>query len=172
LDSTRSGLLSGVSFTFREGFIGGALLAAGIGIYLVWLWRPAHQVELHADHFLHAVEKRDWTTMQNAIAADYGDDWNDNRERVLERMREVLQFTRNLRLQSIAPDTSVAGPSGSWIARIEVEGDEGEVVAEIKQRINSLTTPFNLQWRRQSAKPWDWKLVHVSNRELQIPPDD
>jgi hypothetical protein len=54
-------------------------------------------------------------------------------------------------------------------ARISVEGDDSEVMAEIKQRINSLTTPFKLQWRRQSAKPWDWKLVHVSNRELQIP---
>jgi hypothetical protein len=155
-----------VSFTFREGFSGGAILAAGLGIYLVWLWRPDHQVQLHADHFLHAIAERDWTAMQDTIAADYGDDWGDNRERLLERMREVLQFTRNLRIQSIAPDTSVEGRSGSWIAKVEVEGDESEVMAEIKQRINSLTTPFKLQWCRQSAKPWDWKLVRVSNRGL------
>jgi hypothetical protein len=84
-------------------------------------------------------------------------------------MREVLRFTRNMRIQSIAPNTLVEGPSGSWTARIEVEGDDNEAMAEIRQHINSLTTPFKLQWRRQSAKPWDWKLVRVSNRELQIP---
>ena len=47
--------------------------------------------------------------MQDAIAADYGDDWGDNRERVTGRMREVMQFTHNLRIQSIAPDTSTEG---------------------------------------------------------------
>lgn len=161
-----------MSFTFREGFIGGAILAVGLGIYLIWLWQPDHQVELHADHFIGAIEKRDWTAVQSAIAVDYGDDWGDNRERLLERMREVLQFTRKMRIQSIAPNTSVEGPRGTWIAKIEVDGDDSEVMSEIRQRINSLKAPFKLQWRRQSARPWDWKLVHVSNRELQIPRGD
>jgi hypothetical protein len=155
-----------VSFTFREGFIGGAVLALGIGIYLVWLWRPDHQVELHADHFIRAIEDRDWTAVQNAVALDYSDDWGDNRDRLLERMRQVLQFIRHMRIRPIAPITLVEGPRGSWMARIEVEGDKNEVMMEIKGRINPLTTPFKLDWRRQSGKPWDWKLVHVSNREL------
>ena len=159
----------GVGITFRGGFVGGAILSVGLGIYLVWLWRPDHQLQLHADHFIRAVQERDWSAVQNAIAADYTDDWGDNRERLLERMREVLRFTRNMRIQAIAPYTLVEDRSGSWVARIKVEGDESEVMAEIKQRINQLTTPFKLQWHRQSAKPWDWKLVHVSNRELQIP---
>ena len=161
-----------MSFTFRDGFIGGAVLAVGLGVYLTWLWRPDHQVQLHTDHFMRAIEEHDWTGVQNAVAADYGDDWGDNRERLLERMREVLQFTRHMRIQAIAPNTSVEGQHGSWIARIEVDGDESEVMAEIRQRINSLATPFELQWRRQSGKPWDWKLAHVSNRELQIPRGD
>ncbi len=157
-----------MSFTFRDGFIGGAVVAVGFGVYLVWLWRPDHQVELHAGHFIRAIEERDWSAVQNAVAADYGDDWGDNRERLLERMREVLQFTRHMRIRSIAPITLIEDSRGSWIARIEVEGDESEVMTEIKQRINPLTTPFKLQWRRQSGKPWDWKLVHVSNRELTL----
>jgi hypothetical protein len=41
-------------------------------------------------------------------------------------------------------------------------------MSEIKHRVNSLSAPFQLQWRRQSSKPWDWKLVRVSNRELKI----
>jgi len=33
----------------------------------------------------------------------------------------------------------------------------------------SLGAPFELQWRRISGKPWDWKLIRVSNPELQLP---
>jgi hypothetical protein len=168
LDSTPSGLPLRVSITFRDGFIGGAILALGLGIYLVWLWRPDHQVELHTEHFIRAAETRDWTAMQNAIAPDYADDWGDDRERLLDRMRQVLPFTRNMRIHSIAPITLVEGPRGSCSARIQVEGDDSEVMAEIRRRINSLTTPFKLQWHRQSAKPWDWKLVHVSNPSLVL----
>ena len=157
-----------MNFTFRDGFIGGAILAVALGVYLLWLWRPDHQVELHANHFIRAIEERDWNAVQNAIALDYADDWGDDRDRVLERMREVLQFTRHMRIRPVAPITTVEDSLGSWKARIEVEGDDSEVMAEMKQRINPLTTPFKLDWRRESAKPWDWKLVHVSNRELVL----
>jgi hypothetical protein len=161
-----------VRFTFRNGFIGGVILALGLGIYLLWLWQPDDQVQLYSDHFMRAVEARDWNAAQNTIASDYEDDWGNNRARLLERMRAVLQFTRNMRIRSIAPNTLIEGSTGTWMARIEVEGGEGEVMAAIKQRINPLTTPFKLQWHRQSAKPWDWKLIRVSNRELQLPGGD
>jgi hypothetical protein len=30
-------------------------------------------------------------------------------------------------------------------------------------------TPFELRWRHESWKPWDWKLVEVHNPELEVP---
>ncbi len=38
----------------------------------------------------------------------------------------------------------------------------------IKQRVNHLPEPFVLEWRRISARPWDWKLVRVSNPALEL----
>jgi hypothetical protein len=35
--------------------------------------------------------------------------------------------------------------------------------------VNKLPSPFELEWRRLSGKPWDWKLVGVSNPACQIP---
>jgi hypothetical protein len=58
---------------------------------------------------------------------------------------------------------------GSWQARITVEGDNSEMTYLFKERVNTLATPFQLDWRRASAKPWDWKLVKVSNAGLEIP---
>jgi hypothetical protein len=37
------------------------------------------------------------------------------------------------------------------------------------ERINSLSTPFDLRWRHVSGKPWDWKLIAVSNSQLELP---
>jgi hypothetical protein len=39
----------------------------------------------------------------------------------------------------------------------------------LDQKINKLPTPFQLEWRQFSGKPWDWKLVAVSNPAFEIP---
>jgi hypothetical protein len=49
-----------------------------------------------------------------------------------------------------------------------VEGD-GEVLELIKQRLNALDAPFDLEWRHTSGKPWNWQLVRVSNPDFSIP---
>lgn len=157
-----------MSFNFRDGFVGGAIIAFLFGAYLIWLWQPDHQIRLHAAHLIRQVEKRDWPALRAGIADDFRDDWDDDRERLLERMREVMRFVRNLQIHSIAPQTSVVGRKASWIAKIEVQGESSEVMTVLKERINSLSAPFELQWRRNSAKPWDWKLIRVSNSELKI----
>jgi len=52
-----------------------------------------------------------------------------------------------------------------------IDGDRSEMMELLKERVNSLATPFELEWRQVSAKPWDWKLVRVSNSALEIPAD-
>jgi hypothetical protein len=41
----------------------------------------------------------------------------------------------------------------------------------LDERINKLPTPFELEWRRFSGKPWDWKLERVINPGFEIPAD-
>jgi hypothetical protein len=143
-------------------------MAFVLGIYPIWLWQPDHQVRLHSAHLLEKVEKRDWSGIENAIALEYGDDWGDDRARLLGRLREVLPFTRDMKIHAVAPGISSQGRDAKWVAKVEIDRGNNEVMIEIRQRINSLSAPFELRWRRQSNKPWDWKLVHVSNRELVL----
>jgi hypothetical protein len=56
-----------------------------------------------------------------------------------------------------------------FVSRITIDGDSGEVMTAVKERVNSLPTPFELEWRRMSGKPWDWKLARVGNPDLEIP---
>jgi hypothetical protein len=155
----------------RNGFYVGLSIALLLGIFLLWLWQPERQVRRHTEHLFHAVEQKSWTGVAEFIAADFSDQWGDDRGRLLERTREVLRYVRGMRID--APNALVRTEyrRAFWVGKITIAGDEGEITAAIRERVNSLTTPFELEWRRISAKPWDWKLVRVNNPMLEIPAD-
>ncbi len=154
--------------TFRNGFWAGLLVAFVIGIWLVQLWGAENQVRLHSEHLVHQVERRNWSAVGNFIAADYHDDWGDDRARLLTRLRLVGRFFFDLTITISEARAQVNVPNGIWKARIQMAG-RGEAAAEVTSRVNSLTTPFVLSWRRESWKPWDWKLVRMANESLEIP---
>jgi len=160
-----------VSISFRGGFYVGLALALCIGLYLVWLWRPERQIRRHTENFLHAIEHKNWTAAGDFIGSDYRDQWGDDRARVLERMREGFGYVRGIQIYASNTTVRIEPRRAKWIGKITIDGDEGEVMDALKERVNSLVTPFELEWRRLSAKPWDWKLVRVSNSALQIPAD-
>lgn len=153
---------------FREGFYGGLSLALIIALFLIWLWRPEHQVRRHSENLLHAIAKKDWARFTGFIGSDYQDQWGNDRNLVLERTREVFRYLRNVRIDAVGANVQIDKPTAYWRARIAVDGD-GEAMTLLKERVNSLPTPFQLEWRHMSAKPWDWKLVRVSNTELELP---
>ena len=154
---------------FREGFYGGLAAAILFALFLVWLWRPEHQIRKHTDNLLHAVAHKDWARFGDFLAEDYRDQWNNDRAAAMERTREVFRYVRNVRITQIVPNVRIAERTAYWQGQIVIDGDSNEVMAIIKARINNLGAPFELEWRRQSAKPWDWKLVAVQNEKLQIP---
>jgi hypothetical protein len=153
---------------FREGFYGGLSVALLIALFLTWLWQPEHQARRHSENLLHAIAKKDWTRFAGFIGSDYQDQWGNDRALVLERTREVFRYLRNVRIGAVGANVRIDKGSAYWRARITVDGD-GESMALLKERVNSLATPFQLEWCRVSAKPWNWKLVRVSNAELEIP---
>jgi hypothetical protein len=160
-----------VSISLRGGFYVGLVLAFCIGLYLVVLWQPGRQVSLHTENFFHAIDHKDWTSAGDFIGSDYQDQWGDDRARVLERMREGFRYVRGVRISAFSITVRVERRRAEWIGRIWIDGAESEIMESLKERVNSLAAPFELEWRRLSAKPWDWKLVHVSNSALEIPAD-
>ena len=156
---------------FRTGWLVGLVLTLTIGLYFVWLWQPPRQSDRHAKNLLHDIEQRNWSRVADLIGTDYADQWGNDRALVLERMRLVAGYGHHLRLNVIDANCKIdkGGRVGLWRSRIVIEGDDADLGGVMKERVNSLTTPFELQWRRVSGKPWDWKLVRVSNPELEIP---
>ena len=157
--------------SFRGGFYVGLALALCIGVFLIWLWRPERQVRRHTENFLHAIEHKNWTVAGDFIGSDYQDQWGDDRAQVLERMREGFQYVRGVHVSAFNVTVQIEGRRAEWTGRIWIDGPQSEVMELLKERVNSLTAPFELEWRRLSRKPWDWKLVRVSNSALEIPAD-
>ena len=157
--------------TFRDGFYVGLSATLLCGLFFLWLWPPERQVRRHTQKLFHRIEARNWAAVSDLIENDYHDQWNHDRARVVERMREVMRYLREMRIVTEEPVIKIDNREATWTAKITIEGDAGEAMALIQERINSLATPFELEWRRISGKPWDWKLVRVSNPELQLPSD-
>jgi len=160
-----------VTITLRGALVGGLAVALSIGLYLLWLWRPEHQVRLNTEHFFHAIDGRNWETVADFISDDYRDQWADDRTRLLERMREGFRWVRGSRITAANASVQVETPRAIWVGKIMVYSSDDGVMEVLDERVNKLTAPFEFEWRRISGKPWDWKLVRVSNPAFQIPAD-
>jgi len=161
--------LANVRVTLRDGFYVGLTTALFCGLLLIWLWQPQRQVQRHTQKLFHQVEAKNWSAVSDLIGSDYRDPWNHDRTNVIERMREVMRYLRGTRIVTEEPVIKIDNRKAVWTGKITIEGEAGEAMTLVKERINSLGMPFELQWRRTSGKPWDWKLVRVSNPELQLP---
>jgi len=155
--------------SFRTGFYGGLAIALCLGLYLVWLWRPERQVKRHTENLFRAIEHRNWEAAADFIAADYQDKWGDDRAHVLERLSEGFRYVRGLRIIASNPSVQVESLRAVWRGKIMLYTSDDDVMEVLDQRLNSLASPFELEWHHLSGKPWDWRLVRVSNPDFEIP---
>ncbi len=159
-----------MSTNLRNEFYAGLLVSIALGIYLFQLWRPARQVELHSENLLRAIEDKDWAAFADFVGEGYEDQWGHNRAVVLARVQQVVVYTRGLEFQTHdAVVRRAETDEPFWRARITVSGEENELMTLIERPVNAVTEPWELHWRRQSWKPWGWKLVRVSNPGFQLP---
>src|ERR1043166_7573789 len=152
---------------FRNGFYAGLLVALIAGLYLVRLWQPERQVELHSVHLLSQIEKKNWNAVGDFIGPEYQDRWGNDRVLLLERLREVFRSLPNARIEARSPLMRVGSGRGNWSAKITITGT-GEFASVIEARVNSLEPPFELEWKRGATWPWDWKFISVRNPALEI----
>ncbi len=160
-----------MTISFREGFCGGLVIALCAGLYLIWLWQPERQVRRNTENFFRAIERKNWDAAANFVAADYQDQWGDNRVRVLERLREGFRYVRGPRIIASNPSVQIASPRAVWRGKIALYSSDDDVMEVLDQRVNSLPSSFELEWHHLSSTPWDWKLAGVSNPAFEIPAD-
>jgi hypothetical protein len=154
---------------FRTGFRVGIGVALFTGIFLLRLWQPERQVRLHSEHLVRQIESRSWSRVGNFVATSYRDQWDEDRATLLARLHFAFRFFTDVEITADDPVVQAANGQGSWSAKIRIAGSGVEFVEEIKARANQVADPFVLHWRRETWRPWDWKLVSVTNPGFAIP---
>ena len=160
-----------MTISYRGAFFGGLALVLCIGLYLFWLWRPERQIRLHTKNFFHAIDHRNWEAVAEFVGSNYQDQWGDDRTRLLERMREGFRWVRGSRIIASNSSVQIETERAVWAGKIMVYSTDDGVMEMLDQRVNTLPAPFELEWHHVSGKPWDWKLVRVSNSAFEIPAD-
>jgi hypothetical protein len=154
--------------TFKYSFFAGAIVALVFGFWLIQLWDAENQVRLHSAHFLHQIEMRNANGAGDFLALAFHDDWGHDRALVLNRLRLVLRLFSSLTITTSEPQVTLDSRDATWRASIQLAGTGGDYAPEIIERVNGLTKPFELHWRKESWGPWDWKLVEVKNPALEL----
>ncbi|MDD5348778.1 MAG: hypothetical protein PHQ12_01075 [Chthoniobacteraceae bacterium] len=141
------------------------LLAAAVlvGLGCAWLWRPERQVRLHQRHFLNAAENRDWPKIKAILDDGFRTPYGHDKPIALALMAEGLRPFFALQIFDSETEVTVSGRDGAVRTRLRFSGT-GMALAEIVQgAVNDSREPFEFTWRRQSWKPWDWRLVSASH---------
>ena len=132
---------------------------------------PGPVAGFHPANVCPGVDDRNWVSVVDFIGEDYHGQWEDDRARLLERMREGFRWVRGSRIIAVNPSVRVDTSRAIWIGKISVYSSDEGVMEVLDERVNKLPAPFEFEWRKISGKPWDWKLVRVSNPSFQIPAD-
>jgi hypothetical protein len=136
---------------------------------LAWHWSPGRQVELHQGDLCDAVGDRNWKRVGSLLATDYHDRWGQDRTTILARLPQA--FMDFLACGVLEDHLSLTWRNGACdlAAHIRIVGSGGPLAQAIMEQSTQLTEPFHFQWKKQSWKPWDWKLVSVDQPQVEIP---
>ncbi len=150
-----------------------SLLLRGVAVFLaaavVWAAfevMPGRRLARCQEQFLEAAGKRNWKAVRELMAEDYRDQWGYDREQAIAQASEALQ--NFLTLEITGEDTSMQrdGREATVSARLRMAGRGNAIGEEILSRANSMESHFQFAWKRKSWKLWDWKLVFISQPEL------
>ncbi|MFV0415740.1 MAG: nuclear transport factor 2 family protein [Chthoniobacterales bacterium] len=157
--------------SIRTAAISLLLIAVGTTGFLFWSWQPKRQVEKALQRTLAAVENKDGVDLAAQIANDYSDEWGFNRPQAVEYASQGLKQFFWITIVPQNTNIEIDGDTATITCNLLFEG-HGTSLAQIAlDRAQALKEPFVFSFRRESWKPWDWKISSASQPEVQINPN-
>ena len=151
---TRRGVLIALAAIFA--------LAALLG--LPWL-SPERGVQRTWSAVLTAIEDNDRTALASLLGPDYRDGFDLDREAALELIATVRGQFLVCTVRRERPELVMATDNRAATARalIRLGGNGTPIATAAIQASAASQTPTTFRFRRNSWKPWDWRLVSVEN---------
>ena len=136
------------------------VLLVAWGVWLVGLWQPARQVELHTNNLLKRASARDWPAVERMMAADYRDAWNADRAAAIDEARRLFSHFFALQITTLEP-LRITEAEGGWeaAAPVGVFGSGTAVAHAVMDEVRGAEGPFTFRWRKSGTWPWEWALA-------------
>jgi hypothetical protein len=143
------------------------VLLVAWGVWLVGLWQPARQVELHTTNLLKCASARDWPAVEAMMAPDYMDAWNADRAAAIDEARKLFSHFFALQITALEP-LRITEAEGGWEAAgpIGVFGSGTAVAHAVMDEVRAAEGPFTFRWRKNGTWPWEWVLVGTGHEAL------
>ncbi len=146
-----------------------AVIAVCVGLawYVLHLWSPARQAELHTLNLLRRASSRDWVAAERMMSPDYRDDWGHDRAGAVEDAKLVFGHFFVLEIAPLEPPRVVADSGTAALSlRVGVFGSGTPVAAAVMDEVRGLREPFVFHWRKSGPWPWQWELSGAGQPEL------
>jgi len=148
-----------------------ALLLIGIAIFAITLWialpflSARRGVERAWDGVLASIADNDMIGFGEYLGDDYVDGFGLNRTEAVKLATAVrghfvlCSFRREQSELTMDPSKKSAVSRGL----IRIGGNGSPVAQAAIQASEASQTPTSFRWRRNSWRPWDWRLVSIDN---------
>ena len=150
-----------------------ALVAVGLLLvtlaWLRWWTQPERQVPRAQARLMAALESRNFDDVSRTLADDYRDRWQQDKQIVMERCRQVFGQFAMLTVEREFVELNSVGDQWRLSEKVRLKGLGGPIAMVAREEVNALHEPFTMVWHRRSWKPWDWELQSVEHPALELP---
>lgn len=143
-------------------------LALGLVLWIALpFFSPTRGVERAWDDLLEAIEDNDAEELGRLLGQDYSDGFGLDRAGAIELARTIRGHfvVCELRRERSEVVMDPSEKSAATRALIRLGGNGTPVAQNAIQASAASQTPTSFRWRRNSWKPWDWRLVRVENED-------
>lgn len=151
------------------------LLALQVCSFLVWLLSQGitaeSQVRHRSEAFRRALAEGRSAKAWHMVSGDYRDSWNMNKDQIGSALRDISRQFLTLRIDWTNPQYA-PGPDGTYtlttVPRLDGRSlsPVGEVMLSTARQIRE---PFTLHWKKEGWWPWTWRIVSITNSDLELP---
>lgn len=142
----------------------GLLLVVALAVALPWL-SPKRGVERSSRALAEALVEKDKEALAALLADNYSDGFGFDRAQAITA---AFTFREHFVICTVTyeePQLTLAADDRAAIIRalVRLDGQGSPVAQAAIQSSKNTATPTSFRWRRDSWKPWDWKLVSIDN---------
>lgn len=148
---------------------GAVALPVAVGVWILVLWQPGRQVELHTLNLLKRASARDWPAVEAMMGADYTDAWGHDRMSAIDDARKVFSQFFALHITALEPLRVETGRDGATAeGPVGIFGSGTAIAAAVMEEVRNAEGTFVFRWRKDGPWPWQWVLVEAGNENLRV----